>query len=355
VSHQPERKEKDCLNCGTNVQGRFCQNCGQENIVTHQNFWSLTKHFIFDIFHFDGKFFDTLRFLLFKPGYVAKEYIRGKRVKFLDPIRMYLFTSAIFFLVLFSMSNVEPSTKNLNGAVNLSNNERLKMVKEYREDLKKRPTDTIIQQKIALLSDTSRPVRLADVLINSGFEINDKSYRSIKEYDSLQQLLPQNERDGWFIQRFSRKGIELNEKYKGDSDALLKSLLNSFIHKFPYILFISLPFFAGLLKLLYIRRKSFYYSDHAVFTLYHYIFSFIILLLIFGFINLGDRLNWSFFGWIAFVLIILWFVYLYKGMRNFYGQNRVKTFIKFLLLDFTGFMLIAALFLFFFLFTAYQL
>jgi hypothetical protein len=146
VSHQPERKEKDCLNCGTNVQGRFCQNCGQENIVTHQNFWSLTKHFIFDIFHFDGKFFDTLRFLLFKPGYVAKEYIRGKRVKFLDPIRMYLFTSAIFFLVLFSMSNVEPSTKNLNEAVNLSNNERLKMVKEYREDLKKRPTDTIIQQ-----------------------------------------------------------------------------------------------------------------------------------------------------------------------------------------------------------------
>ena len=101
MSHQPERKEKDCLNCGTIIAGRFCQVCGQENIVPHQPVGSLILHFIYDIFHFDGKFFETLKYLLFRPGYVPAQFIAGKRISYLDPIRMYLFTSAIFFPDLF--------------------------------------------------------------------------------------------------------------------------------------------------------------------------------------------------------------------------------------------------------------
>ncbi|RYZ28031.1 MAG: DUF3667 domain-containing protein [Chitinophagaceae bacterium] len=77
VSHQPERKEKNCLNCGATVAGRYCQACGQENIVHKQSAWGLITHFVYDIFHFDGKFFDTLKRLLFKPGLVPKEYIAG--------------------------------------------------------------------------------------------------------------------------------------------------------------------------------------------------------------------------------------------------------------------------------------
>ena len=104
MSHKPERKEKNCLNCETIVQGRYCHVCGQENTVPHQSFGGLTKHFIYDIFHFDGKFFETLIPLFFKPGVVAREYTSGKRIKFLDPIRMYLFTSAVFFLIFFSLA-----------------------------------------------------------------------------------------------------------------------------------------------------------------------------------------------------------------------------------------------------------
>ncbi len=105
MSHQPERKEKNCLNCGTEVMGRFCHVCGQENIVTHQGFWSLTKHFVYDVLHFDGKFFHTLAYIFTRPGFVARQYAEGKRMSYLDPIRMYLFTSAIFFLVFFSVNS----------------------------------------------------------------------------------------------------------------------------------------------------------------------------------------------------------------------------------------------------------
>lgn len=354
MSHQPERKEKDCLNCGTIVQGRFCQNCGQENIVTHQNFLSLTKHFIYDIFHFDGKFFDTLRYLLFKPGFVAKEYVSGKRVAYLDPIRMYLFTSAVFFLIFFSTSKINLNTKE-EEAASLPNEDRKEMAEEYRKKLNQSPNDTVLAQKLTLLLDTSRPVKLDEVLIDSGFVVRGRAYHSVKEYDSLQQTLPPSKRDGWIIRSFTQQTIRINEKYKGDDNRFLASLLDSFIHKFPYILFISLPFFAGLLKLLYIRHKSFYYSDHAAFTLYHYIFSFILLLIIKGVLELDDWLNWSLFNWIAFFLIISWFVYLYKGLKYFYVQGRAKTILKFFLLNIVGLFLIILLFTVFLLFTAYQL
>lgn len=103
MSHRPQRKEKDCLNCGTIVQGHYCQNCGQENIEPKETFWGMVTHFFYDITHFDGKFFVTLKDLFFKPGFLSAEYIRGRRVTYLHPIRMYIFTSALFFLVFFTV------------------------------------------------------------------------------------------------------------------------------------------------------------------------------------------------------------------------------------------------------------
>ena len=102
MSHLTERKEKDCLNCGTMIQGRYCHVCGQQNLEPKESVWHLVSHIFNDITHFDGKFFTTLKDLLFKPGFLSREYVKGRRASYLDPIRMYVFTSAIFFLVFFS-------------------------------------------------------------------------------------------------------------------------------------------------------------------------------------------------------------------------------------------------------------
>ena len=99
MSHVPERKEKDCLNCGAIVQGRYCQKCGQENVEPHESFWSMLHHFFEDITHFDGRFFSSLFTLIRKPGFLSAAYVEGKRNSFLHPVRMYVFSSAIFFLV----------------------------------------------------------------------------------------------------------------------------------------------------------------------------------------------------------------------------------------------------------------
>jgi len=62
------RKENNCLNCGENVDGKFCSNCGQENIEMNETFWSFVSHGIAHYFHYDSKFRTTIRPFLAKPG-----------------------------------------------------------------------------------------------------------------------------------------------------------------------------------------------------------------------------------------------------------------------------------------------
>jgi Protein of unknown function (DUF3667) len=353
VSHQPERKEKNCLNCGAEVNGRFCHDCGQENVVTHQGFWALTKHFVFDVIHFDGKFFHTLLYLFTKPGFVAKQYVQGKRISYLDPIRMYLFTSALFFLFFFSISKVHINENSTSGP--LDNVGRLERAAELRSRLTGRPSDSARLRRIALLADTSRPYHSSEEpLDGNSLTIDGKSFRSVQEYDSTQAALPAGLRDPWLASRLVRQGLHVNEKYERKGE-MITAFLETFFHKLPIMLFISLPFFALILKLLYSRRKSFYYSDHAVFTLYHYIFSFIVLLLMIGSVKLSNTLHWGIFGFVTALLCFGWLVYLFLEMRRFYGQSFGKTLGKFLLLNLGGFFILLILFLIFLLFSIFQI
>ncbi|HUQ97417.1 MAG TPA: DUF3667 domain-containing protein [Chitinophagaceae bacterium] len=360
MSHQPERKEKDCLNCGTLVQGRFCHVCGQENIETKESFFSLLKHFIFDILHFDSKFFETLKDLLFRPGYLSKQYVAGKRMSFLNPIRMYLFTSALFFLVFFSLKDPTENFGDLDASYNdtLSKRGRDNALTEIKEALKEKPGDTALLRKLGLVQDSTRPVYEKDAeLDKAALFVGDKNtkYSNLQEYDSTQKALPATQKDGWLKHLFIRKALALNVKYSDNPKEGLQHFLEIFLHKLPYLLFLSLPFFALILKLLYVRRKAFYYSDHAIFTLHHYIFSFILLILIFLFGSLSDWTHYGIFKIPITLLLLSWPFYLFLALRRFYGQGLLKTFSKFLLLNLLGIIVLLLLFTVFLFFTLLQL
>lgn len=104
--HKHYRKENNCLNCGTTVNGKFCSECGQENIETKENFWHFLSHNVGHYFHFDSKFFKSIIPLITKPGVLTKEYIEGKRASHFPPASMYLFISVIFFLILFGQKSL---------------------------------------------------------------------------------------------------------------------------------------------------------------------------------------------------------------------------------------------------------
>lgn len=347
MSHAPERQEKNCLNCGATVVGRFCHVCGQENVVPKESFWSLVIHFFYDITHFDSKFFYSLRYLLFKPGFLSKEFASGRRASYLHPVRMYVFTSAIFFLIFFLIYNPEKAI--IIKDEPLTSQERADKIKDFEDELKTKQTDSsILIKEIQLLKDTTRAVTNLDLLRTAGKNVfgqaSNMNYETTGEYDSAQNTLSPEKRDGWFMRAVTKKQIQLNSKYKGNPNEASTNFIEIFLHKLPYLLFISLPLFALILKLLYIRRKQFFYADHAIFSIHHYIFSFILLLCIF---LLGAVRSKPGFHWVRGVevgLFFLWPIHLYIAVLNFYKQGWFKTFVKFFLLNILGFFSLIILF-----------
>ncbi len=164
------------------------------------------------------------------------------------------------------------------------------------------------------------------------FKLAESDYPSIGVYDSAQKVQPVSERDGWLKRKINIRKIELNQRIGKDPLGLFRELLSNYIHNIPKVLFISLPVFALLLKLLYIRRKKFYYVDHGIFSVHLYIFSFLVLLVYFGLQELKADTGWSWLQWLIVLVLLFPFFYFYKAMRRFYGQGRGKTILKYILL-----------------------
>jgi hypothetical protein len=157
------------------------------------------------------------------------------------------------------------------------------------------------------------------------------------------------------MQQAQHKMIITRQKYNGNSREMKDALIHKFKHSFPQILFLSLPLFAMVLKLLYVRQKQFYYVNHIIFTIHLYCAIFILLLLEFVVNAISHNLHWGVFEWIISAIIMGMFFYQYKAMRNFYQQGRFKTIIKYGLLNFLMVFIISFLMLGMFIFTALQL
>jgi hypothetical protein len=329
MSHGKERTEKTCLNCGAQLQGRYCHVCGQENIEPKENFGHLASHFFQDITHFDGKFFTTLKPLLLKPGFLSTEYLHGRRAAYLHPIRMYIFTSLVFFFVLFS-------SQSRNRVVSVNRTAQNINVK-----------DSITEE---LKEDTGVPKikftpGLPDTGARSGnfsvFKINNKGLpNTIAKYDSMQSSLPAKKRDGWIARTVSKKLIELGQKYNNSPQGLQEELLDYFTHAIPKMMFVFLPLVALVLQLLYMRRrKEFYYVSHGIFVIYFYIAAYILMLLSLFFGWLKGLSGWGIFTFLQVSSILAILFYLYKAMRNFYHQSRGKTMLKFFIFNLLVFVL----------------
>jgi hypothetical protein len=86
-----------CQNCGEPLSGPFCSNCGQHDIDYHRSLGPIIEDSLEGLLHFDGKFFRSVRWLFTRPGFLTKEFIAGKRVAYIHPLRLYIFASFLYF------------------------------------------------------------------------------------------------------------------------------------------------------------------------------------------------------------------------------------------------------------------
>lgn len=311
MSHGQLRKETNCLNCDAQVDGRYCKNCGQENLEPKQTLWHLITHFFNDITHFDGKFFTTLKSLLLKPGFLTEEYVNGRRMKYLDPVRMYLFVSFAFFLLYLALG--KPSNRNSHNPIVVHAIDSALAAKKGSRDM----------------NMSSIRVRGENVQL---FNFGERYSHGLHYYDSLQKQLPDSLRSEGFDRYMEERIVSVGDAYRRNPYDFIDNVGDKFRHSFSKIFFISLPIFSFILALLYIRRRrEFFYVSHAIFTLHCYIVAWLFFAIgnIISHIlanNSGDR----FVTYLSIYLGIA--AYIYIAMLRFYKQHGFKTLLKWFIL-----------------------
>ena len=292
MSHSPIRKDKTCLNCRHVVEQKFCPNCGQENTDSRKTFHHLFVHFFEDLTHYENAFWKTIKNLLFKPATLTKEYLSGKRLSYLAPVRLYIFISFITFLLI----ALFPS----HVGENLDKSE-----KEISSKLKKNDS-----------------INIKTFNSNTHFE-----FMQMKEIDSIQKYGKEKEKLSEFEYWAYEKVIHVTEH--NTKKEIIEKFIESFVHNIPKILFIIMPFFAFFLWLFHDKRK-WYYFDHGIFTL-HY-FSFLLLIFLILFVigkTIGSIGPISFIADIVNFTGIIWMCYyFYPAHHRFYGESRIVSFVK---------------------------
>lgn len=87
-----------CANCQTVFSGNFCPECGQKGHI-HRSLAAIGHDIMHGVLHLDGKLWNTLPLLIFKPGDLTRRFIAGERAKFVSPMSMFLFTVFAMFAV----------------------------------------------------------------------------------------------------------------------------------------------------------------------------------------------------------------------------------------------------------------
>ncbi|MFO0573898.1 MAG: DUF3667 domain-containing protein [Polyangia bacterium] len=256
------RKTERCLNCDEPSPGAYCASCGQRNADYRVSLRELLGDALDGLFQLDSRITRTFVPFLFRPGFLTREYCAGRRTRYTSPLRVYLLLSVVYFFTL-------PLLR-LDSAIQLGGGDK--------------PGGVKVARRIEVRTlDVDRPPE-----VHSGVDWLD---RHIGSQLMLLKKLPPDEAKRRFV--------------------------DSFLSQASKVLFVLLPLFAVLLKILYLRSRRFY-IEHLTFALHVHAFGFFLLLLC-----LIPQVRAH-----AGLVVLVFFAHLSAALRAVYGQGWVRTLFK---------------------------
>ena len=276
-----------CQNCGAPLNSTYCGACGQRHEPHIHSLREFLGEATESITHADSRVWRTLWALMTKPGFLTKEFLEGRRARYLPPFRLYLVLSVVFFVIA-ALGHPEVGILQLHAS-------------DGKPALDVKKLDAIPAQ--ANETPEQRANRICrDFNIVSGTKSG---------------LV-----DG---QTICRKVVTDNGR----------ALTESFYHNIPRALIVLLPLLALTMRVMYRRR---HYVEHLLFFVHTHAFAFVFLAayaLIAHFIP-----NGLIFGFATAVMALLLPYYTYRAMLRVYGQKKWLTLLKFWTLGLSYFVLI---------------
>lgn len=310
-----------CLNCGTALAGQYCGHCGQRAKSRLISVWELVKDAFGDLLDVDSRLWQTMVQLAFRPGRLTREYLQGRRARYMPPFRTYLVLSLLFFLVAFFDPKeefsifFEPVAESAQDSANEANE-----IENARQELLSELEAEGILIKPSTADDPEARLRV-DV---DGKELDADC--NLQDYNPAEY--------GWFGQRLTReRAQQICRRFAAEDGEGIRGFLDKLLEYVPAGLFVLLPLMALVLKVLY-PLSGRYYVEHLLLILHYHAFVFLaltveIVIARFGnLIGVADTVQ----AILVTALAIYIPVYLYKTLRRVYEQGHLFTSFKFTLI-----------------------
>lgn len=274
---RPETRSAACLNCGTPLGGPFCAACGQRDIPPYPSVRELVVDAFWELSGWDGRFAATVRKLFTSPGALTVEFLEGRRVRYLSPLRLYLMASLLYFL----LAAMAPAVGRRSG------------------------TTVDVGGLRVGTSSSSTPERVARA-----------TERAVDEQKPLEGAARDSALLG--IAKAPRAMQPLLRRMVLDPAGFKRGLTETM----PRMLFALLPAFAAIVALFYRHRK---YPEHLYFAIHLHAFVFVAL----SIVALARLTRLTPVAAAANLAVLVWIpVYATLAFRRAYGGSIKKTLVK---------------------------
>jgi hypothetical protein len=304
----PDAHMSGCRSCGVPAGGNFCANCGEATKHHVPSAGEFLHEFVGHHIAFEGKLWTTLRLLVSRPGQLTAEFLRGRRIPYIEPLRLYLTLSVVMFALIKTMGVELPKIALDDSSVAAS----------YTHSLanKDHPNEAVtFRLALSQLQDKPAQGEVASVTFDGDLRIR----------DAIAAVGRVNARWAGNLARF------MNERPAEKAEVLN----HGFLANLPTMLICTLPLFALYLKLVYLgsgRR----YGEHLVFALHANAFAFLVasvMIVVPGSIgwlimalflegSLAHISAWDCLQALPFLYLA---AYLPVAMRRVYGGSRLAT------------------------------
>lgn len=384
--------KKSCENCHHPLNGPFCGQCGQQAESTLKYFWVVIMHLLDDIFSFDSRASRTMFPLIARPGFLTNEYFAGRRVFYVPPLRLYLFISIVFFIVLnLNSSNtvfheettldvsrnvsehIEKLEENKQSAIKEHDDVRINKINNDIEKFTQYQKALTNKDELLAAKATMRIVELEFEKNHNEGKLNAKDEKKLNTAIEQLSLINQgkltqlpddkvtfsNNADGTFTFDFLSK--ENNDKLSKFTKELEKKATKAFnsdpsilvkesLSKLPQLMFIVLPIFAALLKVMYLFSNRLY-MEHLTVALHSHSFIFISILIVeladysYNYLDESSTTLKSILEYTGYAAVLWLPIYLFLMQKRVYKQGFFFTLVKYhiigilylMLLGFTAF------------------
>lgn len=316
-----------CLNCGTELLGPHCHQCGQAGHV-HRSISAFWHDILHGVLHFDGKFWNTLPLLAWKPGELTRRYVHGERAKFISPMALFLFSIFLMFAIFSYVGSPDFTDKDAKSA---SNKEGVPVgASGWREgmleQIGKLDTQIAEQEKAlaAMTSDDPQRASLTSKISDLKGEANGLSYatQGKPRYTDVPNRTGSGDVNPLIMSGAANTGSKALDAFinklaakASKNPELLLYKLQSNGYKFAWLLIpLSIPF----VWLATIGKRGHRFYDHAVFTTYSIAF----MSLLFIVVTLSVKFNIA-PGLVITAALFYAPFHMYRQLRHAYGTSRL--------------------------------